>query len=78
MAVVWSRSPELGMSSNDRWAFGMGHKVIDQAKTSLIPFMKDNGVDDLINKLRHEIRGNVRANNLLDKILKNYQTPATK
>ena len=34
--------------------------------------------DDLINKLRHEIRGNVRANNLLDKILKNYQTPATK
>ena len=73
--IKWIRLNEVGKY---RWAFGMGHKVIDQAKTSLIPFMKDNGVDDLINKLRHEIRGNVRANNLLDKILKNYQTPATK
>ena len=73
--IKWIRLNEVG---NYKWAFGMGHKVIDQAKTSLIPFMKDNGVDDLINKLRHEIRGNVRANNLLDKILKNYQTPAKK
>lgn len=73
--IQWIRLNEIGKY---KWAFGMGHKIISQAKTSLIPYMKDNGVDDLIKKLRHEIRGNVRANNLLDKILKNYQTPATK
>lgn len=73
--IRWIRLAEV---KNYQWAFGMGHKVLDQARTSLIPFMKENGVEDLIKKLRNEIRGNVRANNLLDKILKHYETPATK
>lgn len=73
--IRWIR---LGEVKNYQWAFGMGHKVLDQARTSLIPFMRENGVEDLIKKLRNEIRGNVRANNLLDKILKHYETPATK
>lgn len=55
-----------------QWAFGMWHKVIDQAKTSLSHLLKPNGIKEYVQFLRNEIRNNPRANILLDKIIEYY------
>ena len=60
----WDRDPE---------------ETLNRAYTALLPYLKSNyKQEDLIEKLKSEIRDNPTALYLLDKIISQYQIPATK
>lgn len=65
----------LSQAANYQWAFGQGHKVIEQAKTSL---NYENGEihNDLpakINSLKNELKGNPYAEQLFASILQDLK-----
>jgi 8-oxo-dGTP pyrophosphatase MutT (NUDIX family) len=63
----------LSQVKNYNWAYGLGSKILTQAKTSLGDFSNQNGkandVNTMIALLKREIANNPTASNLFNKIL---------
>lgn len=67
--IAWIPFSDIGKY---KWAFGMGHKILPQAKTSLnyLNGAVDDNLDNMVKSLKSEIRNQPYAQQLFDNILK--------